>query len=485
MLFNSIQFMFFFPVVVFVFMLSKQKFRWIVLLSASYMFYMAWNPLYITLIFASTVIDYYSAVKIEQSKLGKKRFLFLSIATNLGILFIFKYYNFFIDSFFRLIPFLESPTMKLLLPVGISFYTFQTMSYTIDVYRGDIKAEKHFGYFALFVSFFPQLVAGPIERSTRLLPQLKSDFKFDYRKISDGLKLMGWGLFKKVVIADRLATFVDPVFNDPEGWTGISYVIATLFFAIQIYCDFSGYSDIAIGAAKFFGVDLMENFRRPYHSKSVTEFWQRWHISLSTWFRDYVYIPLGGNRRSELRTVTNLFLTFLISGLWHGANWTFILWGCLNGFYLIVERLWAKRVRGVHKSASDKRFVWIKSVFQMTTTFILISFSWIFFRANSLSDAFYIISNLHTGWTEFITNVSNVPYIKSTLAMGQRKDEFVIAIIALIILEIVHIFQRRNGIRLTLASKPFLIRWALSILLVLMILTMGFFDKNQFLYFQF
>lgn len=485
MLFNSIPFLFFFPIVVLIFFVTKQKYKGIVLLLSSYVFYMAWHPLYITLILCSTIIDYVAAIKIEKNTLGKKKYLYLSLVTNLGILFVFKYFNFFCENLFALIPSLESPTIKLLLPVGISFYTFQTMSYTIDVYRGQKKAEKNLGVFALYVSFFPQLVAGPIERSTTLLPQLKKDFRFDYQNTVAGGKLMAWGFFKKVVIADRLATFVDPVFSSPEGWTGVSYVTATIFFAVQIYCDFSGYTDIAIGGAKFFGINLMDNFKRPYYSKSISEFWQRWHISLSTWFKDYVYVPLGGNRISETRTSLNLFITFLISGLWHGANWTFIMWGALNGLYIVLERKYSSSISIFYNLSIFRRFVMIKKGIQVFTTFTLICFSWIFFRAESLSDAIHIVTHLHTGWADLFYNLSNSDYIKSVFAMGQRKDEFILSVLSIFILEVFHLAQRRGSLRLRMSTKPFFIRWIISIVLIMSIIALGFFEKNQFIYFQF
>ena len=302
---------------------------------------MCWKPEYIFLILFSTIVDYYCGLKMEgaQNRTYKKLFLTLSLFTNLSVLFAFKYLNFFSDSIRYILNefniFYNIPYFNVLLPVGISFYTFQTLSYTIDVYRGQKKAEKHLGVFALYVSFFPQLVAGPIERSTRLLPQLKKENSFDYLRFKNGLLLMLWGFFKKIVIADRLAVLVNTVYNNPIDYQGITLIIATIFFAFQIYCDFSAYSDIAIGASKIMGYDLMKNFNRPYFSKSIAEFWRRWHISLGSWFRDYLYFFLGGNKKGQLIWYKNLMLVFLISGLWHGANWTFVIWGFLHGFYMI------------------------------------------------------------------------------------------------------------------------------------------------------
>ena len=341
MLFNSIHFLIFFPVVVALYFSMPHKYRWVLLLVASYYFYMAWRAEYIFLIVFSTLIDYYAAIFMEkqESKSKKKKFLLLSLFSNLGLLFTFKYFNFFTstisETFNYFNIFIDSPTFKLLLPVGISFYTFQTLSYTIDVYRGQKKAEKHLGYFAVYVSFFPQLVAGPIERSTHLLPQFFEKHDFDIERAKAGIKLMLWGFFMKVAIADRLAFYVNDVYNNLESYTSGHYMVATYFFAYQIYCDFAGYSLIAIGAAKVLGFSLMDNFRTPYYSKTISEFWKRWHISLSTWFRDYVYIPLGGNRAVKWRWYYNLFFTFLVSGLWHGANWTFLIWEALHGIFLI------------------------------------------------------------------------------------------------------------------------------------------------------
>lgn len=333
MLFNSFSFAIFLPIVFIVYWLIPQRLRWGLLLIASYYFYMSWNPKYIVLILGTTFVSYITGILIEREKMiyKKKLYLICSIILCMGVLFLFKYFNFFVISVSDILSSISIKwhpvTLKLLLPVGISFYTFQTMSYVIDVYRGDIKAEKHFGYYATFISFFPQLVAGPIERSENLLPQIKQRCQFDEQKASDGLKLMLWGYYKKVVIADTLAPYVDMVYGQLKYYQGFALVIVIFFFSLQIYCDFSGYSDIAIGTAKLFGIDLMKNFDAPYFSKSIKEFWKRWHISLSTWFRDYIYIPLGGNKCSKVRHYINLLVTFLVSGLWHGAEWSFIYRG--------------------------------------------------------------------------------------------------------------------------------------------------------------
>ncbi|MBN2311845.1 MAG: MBOAT family protein, partial [Candidatus Hydrogenedentes bacterium] len=350
MLFNSYQFLIFFPVVACLHFMLPHRWRWLLLLLASYAFYMAWVPSYIILILVSTLVDYVAAILISRTEVKAKRtaFLMLSLFTNFGLLFTFKYFNFFNESLRVLFDYFgiaySIPASHFLLPVGISFYTFQTLSYTIEVYRGRQECERRFGIFALYVAFFPQLVAGPIERPQNLLKQFFVRQRFDPARATSGLQLLLWGMFKKVVIADRLALVVDQVYNgDAYSYHGASLYVATFFFAFQIYCDFSGYSDIAIGTARLLGFDLMKNFDRPYSARSIGEFWQRWHISLSTWFRDYVYIPLGGSRVAVPRWYLNLAITFTVSGLWHGANWTFVIWGALHAVYYIASVVFKSR----------------------------------------------------------------------------------------------------------------------------------------------
>jgi D-alanyl-lipoteichoic acid acyltransferase DltB (MBOAT superfamily) len=361
------------------------------LLAASLFFYMCWRWQYIFLLFFPATIDFFVARTIESTPEKRKRKLLLciSLVTNLGLLFYFKYYNFFVDSINASAAFLNTPFFingaKILLPVGISFYTFQSISYTVEVYRGHIKAERHFGKFALFVSYFPQLVAGPINRPQILLPQLNNLQPLEASNFIKGGRLMLWGLFKKIVVADRLAAFVNIVYNDPGSYHGFSLLIATIFFAFQIYCDFSGYSDIAIGVAKTMGVDLVKNFNKPYFSHSIKEFWAKWHISLSTWFRDYLYIPLGGNRAGTGKWIFNLFITFLVSGIWHGASWNFVIWGAIHGVLISLESL-----------NSKYKFLPVKlpGFLSNLLTFTLVCFAWIFFRANGVKDSFLIIHNL-------------------------------------------------------------------------------------------
>ncbi|MBN1646259.1 MBOAT family protein [Candidatus Woesearchaeota archaeon] len=481
MLFNSLHFLIFFPIVVAIYFTTPHKYRWILLLISSYYFYMSWKAEYIILIMISTVIDYIAGRKIHKSrsKKRKKYFLTLSILTNIGLLFAFKYFNFFSESLRQLLAQFSIPlnpiTLKVLLPVGISFYTFQTLSYTIDVYRGKIKPEKHLGIFAVYVSFFPQLVAGPIERAKNLLPQFFEKHYFEYKSVTDGLKLMLWGFFKKVVIADRLSVIINNVYNNPVDFTGFSLIIATIFFAFQIYCDFSGYSDIAIGSAQIMGFKLMDNFRRPYFSRSISEFWKRWHISLSTWFRDYLYIPLGGNRVSIPRWYLNLFLVFLISGLWHGANWTFVIWGALHGIYLITgiltHNITSKLVQKTYLSRLPK----VHNIMRIGLTFVLVNIGWIFFRANSLSDAWYILTHLFSGLSFSFKGVE----------LGVGWDSIIIAIAAILFMETVHIMQEHFRMREFMSNKPIWIRWPIYIILLWLILFFGMFNETQFIYFQF
>jgi D-alanyl-lipoteichoic acid acyltransferase DltB (MBOAT superfamily) len=441
---------------------------------------MCWNYKYIVLIMFSTVVDYCSGILMYRTnKAGLRKLLLLaSLTTNLGLLFFFKYFNFFGDTvnyfFERFNIFAEVPAYSFLLPVGISFYTFQTLSYTIDIYRRKQKPEYHFGRFALFVSFFPQLVAGPIERSVNLIPQFRQDFKFEYERVRDGILLMVWGFFKKVVIADRLAEYVNLVYNNPTEFEGLQNVIATLFFSFQIYCDFSGYSDIAIGAALIMGYRLMTNFLRPYFAQNIREFWQRWHISLSTWFRDYVYISLGGNRVVKWRWYYNLFITFLVSGLWHGADWNFIIWGALHGFYLIFA-IWTLKIREQANSwIGITRFPGLYKFTKIFVAFVLVYFAWIFFRANNLNDAFLIIGNTY--------RIGDL----GSLNLFTFKVDMYIAFISIGFLFIVEYFEEYKGLygKLKL-SIPRFWKWAMLTVMIFIILILGIWQETDFLYFQF
>jgi len=480
MLFNSLEFIIFFPIVVAAYFAIPHKYRWGLLLLASYYFYMCWNYKYIILILISTFIDYFAAILMSRasSKSKKRMLLAVSLTANLGLLFFFKYFNFFSDNANFLLDkfniFANVPYYGFLLPVGISFYTFQTLSYTIDVYWGKREPEKHLGIFALYVAFFPQLVAGPIERSTRLIPQFYQVFTFNYERIRNGIILMVWGFFKKVVIADRLAEYVNAVYNSPHDYGGLQNLIATFFFGAQIYCDFSGYSDIAIGSAMILGYDLMTNFRRPYLSRSIREFWSRWHISLSTWFRDYLYIPLGGNRVVKWRWYYNLFITFLISGLWHGANWTFVIWGALHGLYLVLAILTEKK-RNVWAIRSGlMRIPHLNGLMNLIWTFILVYFAWIFFRANSLSDALLIIGNI---FNPFSYNTS--------IQLFYYPADFYLSFGLIGLLIIIEILWEKYRLIETLSARPGYIRWALMVVALIMVMVLGKWDESDFLYFQF
>lgn len=481
MLFNSLEFLFFFPIVIATYFLLNPKFRWVLLLLASYYFYMCWDYRYIVLIIFSTTVDYFSGIAIYKNKKKsiKKTFLLLSLFSNLGLLFFFKYFTFFASNINYTLEafnvFTNVPLYSFLLPVGISFYTFQTLSYTIDIYRGKQKPEYHIGRFALFVSFFPQLVAGPIERSINLLPQFKEAFSFDYIRIRDGLILMCWGFFKKVVIADRLAEYVNEVYNNPEIYGGLQSIIATIFFSFQIYCDFSGYSDIAIGTALIMGYRLITNFRRPYLAPSIRDFWQRWHISLSTWFRDYVYIPLGGNRVAKWRWQLNLFITFTVSGLWHGAEWTFVIWGALHGFYLTFA-IWTSKWQQLfnHSTGLSKNLSLLR-IGQAITTFLLVYFAWIFFRANNTNEAFMIINNM-----------INTDMWGGSINLFRFPVDMKISVIAIVLLICIEILEEKLGLyrRIKLLKYSF-IKWSLLFVLIFVILVLGVWQEADFLYFQF
>lgn len=469
MFFNSLEFIIFYAVVFTLIFLVSPKWRWLLLLLAGYYFYASWELAYLGLIIISTLTDYIVALRISVSKTeNQKRFyLGISITVNLLILFIFKYYDFFVGSFATLLNNLQIPVnpqfLSVLLPVGISFYTFQTMAYTIDVYKGEVEPETHLGIFALYVSFFPQLVAGPIERAQKLLPQLRNTFQPNSDNIYAGLQSALWGFFLKMVVADNLASYVDLVYGDVSSYHGFALLVATLFFTFQIYCDFAGYSYIAIGIARMLNVDLMTNFSQPYLSKSIPEFWQRWHISLSTWFRDYVYIPLGGNRVVLHRNLINLAIVFLVSGLWHGASWTFVIWGAWHALFMIVAVLIRTKFRPKAKVIQSNFIQWI-------ITFILVYIGWIFFRANSIEDAFYVIQNMLVQ----ITAHDIVQVLKD-----QHLGFLLIAF--LFTCEFLYQYQYQRDLDRVSAS----IRFVGYIALLLMIFNLSAVQQVPFIYFQF
>ena len=467
MLFNSIAFLLFFPIVcVCYFALPSLKVRNLFLLAASYYFYMNWQPIYALLLLTSTVITYLAARGIGHFEDDRKKraCLLTSLILNLGILFLFKYYDFAAENVTSLLRVLgvavDFPSFSMLLPVGISFYTFQALGYSIDVYREKTPVEKDFFTYALFVSFFPQLVAGPIERSTNLLPQFKEKHSFCYEEVMAGFRLMLWGYFLKLALADRCAIYVDAIFNNVEQHNGGSFLLASLFFPFQIYGDFAGYSLVAIGVARVLGFRLMENFRRPYFAASVTEFWRRWHISLSTWFKDYVYIPLGGNRCGRYRQYFNVLTTFVVSGLWHGANWTFLVWGTLHGVLQCVER-----ALGFHKVnwTGFRKFV------HVFFTFCVVSLAWIFFRANNVSDAFTIIQGIFTDL--------KMPYLQLAdfLAIGM-------ALALLFLKECIDEF----GWSMRISESPqWWLRHLYMVVMIVYIILLGVLNGDQFIYFQF
>ncbi len=488
MLFNSLEFLVFFPIVTLLYFLLPQKFRWFMLLMASCIFYMYFVPVYILILLFTIVIDYIAGIYIEklQGK-NKKLFLIISVLSNIGILFVFKYFNFFNENIAYIAKLLHwnypIEHLWILLPIGLSFHTFQSLSYVIEVYRGHQKAERHFGIYALYVMFYPQLVAGPIERPQNMLHQFHEFHSFDYKRVTDGLKLMAWGFFKKVVIADRLALFVNQVYNNSHDYSGLTLIIATVFFSFQIFCDFSGYSDIAIGAGQVMGFKLMTNFRQPYLSKSVSEFWRRWHISLSTWFKDYLYITLGGSRVPKPRWLLNLLITFLISGLWHGANWTFVIWGFLNGAFQVISILTVKLRSKFTYILKLNKLPRLHSMLQLITTFTLISFTWIFFRANSIADAGYIISHAFKG-------LLDVAALKAQLsglsALGFDKYYFILSFALIAFMEVLHLLQEtEKHVWAMLYQKPRIVRYLAYYILILSILLLGEFGHNEFIYFQF
>ena len=475
MRFNSVHFLIFFPIVVLGYFVVPKKIKNLWLLIASYYFYMSWKPVYALLIFFSTLSTYLRGLAIDKSKskAGAKAVLAVNIIINIAILFYFKYFNFFIEIITSLVPGLQlQQNNNLLAVVGISFYTFQSLGYSIDVYRKKVPAEKNFLTYALFVSFFPQLVAGPIERSENLLPQLKKTYKFDYNRVTDGLVLMAWGFFKKMVIADGCGKIVDIVFDNISFYGGLRFMIAAVLFAFQIYGDFSGYSDIAIGAANVIGIKLMKNFDHPYFAQNPVDFWRRWHISLSGWFMDYVYIPLGGSRKGKLRTAFNLMVTFLVSGLWHGANLTYVVWGGINGLYNIIYRFMPKPKNKIKRLAPLK----------ILGTFLLVDFSWIFFRAANLSDAMYIVKSLGGVIPGLLTKGALTARLESVSFFSNNGVSLVCCLLFMLAVEM---WENKSSIVEKINNSKWPVRWAFYYAVALLILFFGNFGKSRFIYFQF
>jgi alginate O-acetyltransferase complex protein AlgI len=538
MAFNSYKFIIFFIVVVVSFFSMPHRYRWLFLLVVSYFYYMCWDPKFALLLLFTTLVVYLSALLMHDKPAKvKKLYVAASLIINLGILFLFKYFNFFNDTLREVSKFAglayDVPALRILLPVGISFYTFQALGYVIDVYRGTRKPERNFGMFALYVSFFPVLLAGPIERSTTLLPQLYEKMEFDYQRITDGLKLIAWGAFQKLVIADRLSMYVNQVYNNPHAHTGLPLLLASYFFIIQVYCDFSGYTDIAIGTAQVMGYKLIPNFRRPYFAQTLGELWRRWHISLISWFRDYLYIPMGGNRVPRSRFYFNMMVVFTVSGLWHGAQWTFVIWGAMNGVFLIIsrmtqkarlfirERLFAALMNvpaGAYFIASIPLAVFavwsghegffsapgatitasacaaaavvlgavslnrglyercintLKKLMMILITVHLFVLGAVFFRAGSVRDAWYILT--HFTGTNFGRLMLNFDVVR-----------FVMMFLVTAVLLIIHYVQETRGsIRQLIRQKPVWLRWALYFFLCSSILLFGYRGTQQFIYFRF
>lgn len=484
MLFNSNAFYVFLPVVFTIYWMIPAKYRWGVLFISSYYFYMSWNVKYVVLILTTTLVSFGTALLIERTESRRKKKLCMAAALLIcfGILFFFKYFNFLSKSVTDLLQKIAIPvhetTLNLMLPVGISFYTFQTLSYVIDVYKGETKACHHLGKYATFIAFFPQLVAGPIERTRNLLPQIESEHTFHTKKGIHGAKMIAWGFFKKIAIADTVAIYVDTVYNAAESFTGFPLLFATVLFTFQIYCDFSGYSDIAVGTAELLDINLMTNFKSPYFSASIREFWSRWHISLSTWFRDYVYIPLGGNRRGAWRTRWNLLVTFLVSGLWHGANWTYVLWGGIHGLGQILEREWNR----VFPPKKEK-----KSWLRIGLTFLFVCLTWIFFRANTIADAGYVLTHLLDGVTNPITYLSDGYHAFQMAGMVQSSGlkNLIVVLLCILVLLIHDYFDQTKSVweRIGALKKPF--RYGIYFLLLFVILYSRQLGEYEFVYFQF
>ena len=484
MLFNSLNFAVFLPIVFFLywFVANKNlKTQNVLLLLSSYFFYACWDWRFLFLLFFSTFLDYFTGIKMSESntKKGKQFWFWLSIIINLGFLGVFKYYDFFALSFAEAISNfglqVNPATLNVILPVGISFYTFHGLSYVIDIYYERIKPEKNFIEYGVFVSFFPLLVAGPIERATHLLPQIKSKREFDYSRVVDGMRQILWGLFKKIVIADSCANFANEIFQNQTDYSGSTLILGALFFTFQIYGDFSGYSDIALGTARLFGIDLLRNFAFPYFSRDIAEFWRRWHISLSSWFKDYLYIPLGGNKGGTWIKVRNTFIIFIVSGFWHGANWTFIIWGLLNAFYILPLIIFKKNRNNIDIVAQGKNLPNLKEIFSIGMTFSLTVFAWIFFRSESVTLAFEYIAEI------FSKSTLSIPYFSG---IGTS----IPVVLFLVLFFTIEWIGRENEFAIQKIGLQWkrIVRWSFYSFLVISIYYFSFNSSNQqFIYFQF
>ena len=489
MLFNSWNYLMFFIIIFIFYYIVTSKYRWIILIIGSYFFYMYSNYKYVIFILFTTLSTYYFALRLDKIKDENKRKinLILCIILNTSILLFFKYFNFFNNNLARVFEKFEIiwklPNYKYLIPLGISFYTFQTLGYLLDIYNRKRVAERNLGKYALFVTFFPIVLSGPIERSTNFLKQLdEKEIKFDYEKIKDGLLLILWGLFKKIVIADRLAVLVNNIFDNPTQYKGIPLIITSIFFTFQIYCDFSSYSDIAIGSARILGYSLIKNFNTPYFSKNIGEFWRRWHISLSTWFRDYLYIPLGGNRVNKIKKYRNIMIVFLVSGFWHGASWTFILWGAIHGVYQIIglESLKIREVLLRVFKVDQESFGY--RIYKVLGTFLLVNFAWIFFRANNLKDLKYFIKNMFKIEWKFL-------FDNSIYKLGLDRADFLLSLYLIVFLLIIEFLNNKINLKEKLKKEMLIVRWSVYYILIFSIIIFGYYggiyDASKFIYLQF
>ncbi len=487
MLFNSLAFLVFLPIAFVLYWVAPEKYRWIILLLVSYYFYMAASPRYVLLLLCTSLVVWLSSIAIYRSdkedRAFKKGMLVVTLVICFGLLMFFKYYNFAANSVVAFMEIfsmhIEPHLLNLLMPVGISFYTFQSTGYLIDVYKGKTRPEESFARFALFVSFFPQIIAGPIGRAPELLPQMKCDRKFDYDLAVSGLRMMLWGYFKKLVISDALGKYVDLIYGNVTYYFGLTFIMVSVMYTFQIYCDFSGYSDIAIGTARLFNIELMQNFKSPYFSKSIREFWSRWHISLSTWFRDYVYIPLGGSRKGKLRKNVNLMVTMLISGLWHGANWTFVLWGGLHGIYQVIEGF----LRDLFPKDANRKEGVASAILHGLITFGLVDLAWIFFRSDSIGDALFIVTHLHNGVIlHFLDAWEKMKVDMLITDMGLWK-----LLAAIVVLMVYDFFSLKHDIPKEMSKWKLPLRWIIYVgvtsLIIINKLHGG--TTQQFIYFNF
>jgi alginate O-acetyltransferase complex protein AlgI len=503
MFFNSIDFLIFFILFLPVYFSVPHKGKWLVLLTASYFFYGYWNPGYLLFLVIPTVFVYAAARGIDTAgkKLQKRLFLLLGLLSGLTLLVVFKYSDFVGSSLHFLLGIFKKNVshynpLNLILPIGISFYSFKLASYIIDVYNEKLKPEKHFGHFSLYASFFPQILAGPIDRAVNLIPELKKKICFDYQRVTSGLKLVLWGFFKKIVIADHLAVTVNRVYNNVNSYEGLPLLAAAFFYSIQIYCDFSGYSDIAIGIARILGFKSMDNFDSPYFSKDIKQFWNKWHISLSTWLRDYLFLPIAYATMRKIPASTlvkvkvetwgyivGMFITMFLGGLWHGASWTFVLWGVIHGLYLIAshttKKIRKKIVKNIKLNKAPRLHRWIK----IFITFNMVSLAWIFFRAKTIPDAFYVVSHLFTNIGKQLASANVLDVVKHTLQLNEV--DLSIILLSILLLCIVDFIEIKRDIIETIARKPLLLRWTLYCTVIFFILWFGEFKQVKFIYFQF